>query len=351
MQPLNGAAARPQLTDFEIPSEVLIFGRTPAMAEIRQQVLNVAEANVPVLICGESGTGKEVMARLIHAWSTLNAGSFVKVHCPAIPANLLESELFGFEEGAFTGATRAKPGRVESAQGGTLFLDEIAEMDPSLQAKLLHFLQDGRISHVGGEKELKLDIRLICATCRSLEDEIAAGRFRQDLFYRINVVSLRLPPLRERVEDLPELVGYFVELYAARYHRPPLAISSACLDLMRGHTWPGNLRELENLINRCVVLGSEDTIRRDIVGSNQDKLAQISSTGANPLRKIAKKAAYEAERKVILQVLQSTHGSRKEAAKALKISYRALLYKLKNVGIPPKRGRWDSGLTKVSAPH
>lgn len=351
MQPPNGAAARPQLNESDLPPEKIIFGRTAAMTEIRQQVLNVAEANVPVLICGESGTGKEVIARLIHSWSPWKAGRFVKVHCPAIPPNLLESELFGFEEGAFTGATRAKPGRVESAQGGTLFLDEIAEMDPGLQAKLLHFLQDGRISHVGGEKELQLDIRLICATYRTLDDEIVAGRFRQDLFYRINVVSLRLPPLRERMEDIPDLIEYFLKVFSDRYNRAPLPISAASLEIMKGHTWPGNLRELENLINRYVVLGSEDIIRRDILMTNQDRLAQVSSSGRNPLRKIAQRAAREAERKVILQVLQSTHGSRKDAATALKISYRALLYKLKNVGIPPKRGRWGSDLSKISPPQ
>src|SRR5260370_26709145 len=319
-----------------LPPEEIIFGRTEAMREIRDRIIKVADANVPVLIRGESGTGKEVIAKLLHYHSSCKSGPFVKVHCPAIPGTLLESELFGYEEGAFTGAYRPKPGRVEAAHHGTLFLDEIAELDAGLQVKLLHLLQDGQVCRIGGQEQKAVDVRITCATHRPLEHEIGVGKFRQDLFYRTNVVSVHLPPLRDRKEDVPDLVDYFIRFYNAKYNRQARALSTQCLQGLQNYDWPGNVRELENLINSYVVLGPEEIG----VGRLLEARAGYSdseSEGLLSLRKVARQAARAAEKKLILRVLQANHGNRKQAARALNISYRALLYKIKEVGIPPKR--------------
>src|SRR5437762_8093810 len=203
----------------EIPPESVVFGRTDAMRALRERLDKVACANVPVLIHGESGTGKDIIARLVHSLSPWKSGPFVKVNCPAIPGTLLESELFGYERGAFTGAYGSKPGRVEMAHRGSLFLDEISELDMPLQAKLLQLLQDGQFCKIGAQADKKVEVRVVCATNRNLEEEIAAGNFRQDLYYRINVVNLLLPPLRERVADLPQLISYFIDSYNYAYVR------------------------------------------------------------------------------------------------------------------------------------
>src|SRR3954470_16898364 len=197
----------------EMPPEVIVFGRTEAMLAVHDRLKKLAAANVPVLIQGESGTGKDIIARMIHAASPWRTGPWVKVNCPAIPGTLLESELFGYEKGAFTGAYGVKPGRVEMAHRGTLFLDEISELDMSLQSKLLQLLQDGQFCRIGAQEDKKVEVRVVCATNRKLEHEIESGTFRQDLFYRINVVSLHLPPLRERRGDIDELAEYFLEYY------------------------------------------------------------------------------------------------------------------------------------------
>jgi two-component system, NtrC family, response regulator AtoC len=321
-----------------LPPEHLIFGRTGAMLEVRQKVARVADTNVPALIRGESGTGKEVIAKLIHSQSPWKSGPFVKIHCPSIPGTLLESELFGYEEGAFTGAFHPKPGRVEAAQGGTLFLDEIAEMDSSLQAKLLNLLQDGQIFRIGASKEKRVEIRVLCATNRALEREIESGNFCQDLFYRINVVSLQLAPLRERREDIPDLVDHFLQICNLKYNRQTPTLSERCKQLLIEAEWPGNIRELENLINRYVILASEDAIVAEVLSRPRTSFAPDSTPRAVvPLRKIARQAAREAERKVLLRVLQAHQWNRKQAARALNISYRGLLYKIKEAGIPPKR--------------
>ncbi len=204
----------------DLPPEAVIFGGSPCMAAIRQNIEKAANANVPLLIQGENGTGKEVLAKLIHRGSSWRNGPFVKVNCPAIPGTLLESELFGYERGAFTGAYGSKPGRVELAHRGTLFLDEIAELDPSLQAKLLQLLQDGQFCRIGAKEEKRVEVRVVCATNRQLQHEIESGTFRQDLFYRINVVSIDVPPLRKRSEDIPTLVNYFLETYGKKYGSP-----------------------------------------------------------------------------------------------------------------------------------
>src|SRR5882724_8051180 len=233
-----------------LPPEVVIFGRSPSMQSVKRRLEKVASANVPILIQGESGTGKEIVAKMIHHLSPWAEGPLVKVNCPAIPGTLIESELFGYERGAFTGAYGAKAGRVEMANRGTLFLDDIGELDLDLQANLLQVLQDGQFCRIGSQEDKRLEARVVCATNRSLEDEIAAGTFRQDLYYRINVVSLTLPPLRERRGDIPELVNYFLEIYSASYERTVPTLSPQFLQKLQAYHWPGNIRELENLMKR-----------------------------------------------------------------------------------------------------
>src|SRR5437868_4954001 len=243
-----------------LPPELVIFGRCPNMLAVQHRLEKVAAANIPILIQGESGTGKEIITRLIHELSPWGSGPFVKVNCPAIPGTLIESELFGYERGAFTGAYGAKAGRVEMASRGTLFLDEIGELDLDLQSKLLQVLQDGQFCRIGSQEDKRLEARVVCATNRSLEQEIATGTFRQDLFYRINVVSITLPPLRERKGDIPELVNYFLNVYSASFEREALPISAQIMQKLQAYHWPGNIRELENLMKRYVILGSPDVL-------------------------------------------------------------------------------------------
>src|SRR2546421_2577729 len=217
----------------DIPPQEIVFGRTDAMRALRERLDKVACANVPVLIQGESGTGKDIIARMIHGRSPWKAGPYVKVNCPAIPGTLLESELFGYEKGAFTGAYGMKPGRVEMAHRGTLFLDEISELDPALQSKLLQLLQDGQFCRIGAQEDKKVEVRVVCATNRQLEQEIATGTFRQDLFYRINVVNLQMPPLRDRSADIPELVAYFLDHYNRKYNCRAKALSNELMGMLQ----------------------------------------------------------------------------------------------------------------------
>ncbi|HTA25207.1 MAG TPA: sigma 54-interacting transcriptional regulator, partial [Terriglobales bacterium] len=248
----------------EFPPDAVVFGKSEAMQALRARMNKVASANVPVLIQGESGTGKDIIARMIHALSPWKSGPWVKVNCPAIPGTLLESELFGYEKGAFTGAYGSKPGRVEMAHRGTLFLDEISELDLSLQSKLLQLLQDGQFCRIGAQEDKKVEVRVVCATNRKLEEEIANGTFRPDLFYRINVVNLHMPPLRERISDLPDLVAYFLECYNRKFNSRAKALSAELMNALRKYHWPGNVRELENLIKRYVILGTEEAISSDL---------------------------------------------------------------------------------------
>jgi len=292
----------------EIPPDAVVFGRSEVMQSLRDRLAKVASANVPVLIQGESGTGKDIIARLVHGLSPWRTGPFVKVNCPAIPGTLLESELFGYEKGAFTGAYGSKPGRVEMAHRGTLFLDEISELDMALQSKLLQLLQDGQFCRIGAQEDKKVEVRIVCATNRQLEVEIESGTFRQDLFYRINVVNLQLPPLGE-------LIGVL-----QKYH------------------WPGNIRELENLVKRYVILGNEEVITSDLVAHEPESFnPELNLDGPISLKKLTRQAVRDLERKVILKVLQANHWNRKRAARALNISYRALLYKIREAGLPPNR--------------
>jgi two-component system, NtrC family, response regulator AtoC len=241
------------------PVETLI-GDSPAVHRINAQLQKAALTEVPVLITGESGTGKEIAARMLHNLSARRAHSFLKVSCPAIPNQLFESELFGHEPGAFTGAKESKAGKCEQADKGTLFLDEIGELDLAIQPKLLHALQNFRVLRVGAENERAIDIRLICATNRDLEVEVAKGGFRTDLFYRINVLRIQMPTLRERTSDVPILMNHFIQLYSTQFGGSPAPLSFSLMKLLQSYHWPGNIRELENMAKRYVVLGGEDHI-------------------------------------------------------------------------------------------
>lgn len=328
----------------DLPPDSVIFGESFAMQAVREKIERLAGADIPVLVEGESGTGKEIVAKLIHACSPWKEGPFVKVNCPAIPSALLESELFGYEKGAFTGAYGTKPGRVELAHRGTLFLDEISELDPSLQAKLLQLLQDGRFCRIGAQEDMQVDVRVVCTSNRKLEQEIKSGSFRPDLYYRINVVNVQLPALRERSEDIPRLVDYFLERYNQQYNGQAGPLSPQLVRRLQGYSWPGNIRELENLIKRYVVLGTEEAISSELQRATQDPFtADVSLDEPIWLKKLTRQAARELERKLILRVLQATHWNRKKAAKMLNISYRALLYKIRQAGFPPKNARRKVG--------
>jgi len=321
-----------------LPPGPVIFGHSEPMRAVQQKVEKVASANIPVLIQGESGTGKEIIARLIHRLSPWHSGPFVKVNCPAIPGTLLESELFGYERGAFTGAYGSKPGRVELAHRGTLFLDEIAELDPGLQAKLLQLLQDGQFCRIGAQEDTRVEARIVCATNRHLEQEMEAGTFRQDLFYRINVLNMQLPPLRDRRVDIPELVSYFLQVFKEEYESQVPPMSSWTLQVLHNYSWPGNIRELENVVKRYVILGSEEAITSEILGRSQSALApEIPTDGSVSLKQVTRQAVRELEGKIILKALGAHSWNRKQVARALGISYRALLYKIREAGIPSKR--------------
>jgi two-component system response regulator AtoC len=312
------------------------------MQPIRDLISKVATTNTTVLLRGESGVGKEVVARAIHKASPRSGKQFLKVNCAALPGELLESELFGHEKGAFTGAYRQKPGKFEAAHQGTLLLDEIGEMPLRLQAKLLHVLQDGEFSRVGGEKIIDTDVRLIAATNRDLEASMRAHQFREDLYYRLNVIEIRIPPLRERRDEITPLVDFFLRKFNAQYARtveiPP--------DTMRAfidYHWPGNIRELENAVKRVVVLGTARPVHIEIVGNLNrgtrppgagapSLAASVSVDAPISLKDIARQAAREAERVAIKEVLDRVHWNRAKAARLLQISYKALLYKIVQCG-------------------
>jgi two-component system, NtrC family, response regulator AtoC len=323
----------------DLPPEEVIFGSSTTMEEIRRNVEKAASTDIPVLLQGETGTGKEVLARFLHGRSCWGRGCFVQVNCPAVPGALIESELFGYEKGAFTGAFENKPGRIELASGGTLFLDEIAELDFGLQAKLLQLLQDGQFSRIGAHKEKQLDARVVCATNRQLQHEIKSGTFRPDLFYRISVMSIQLPRLEERSGDIPMLVAYFLDKYGKKYGctRPPF--SNSLMRALQQYRWPGNIRELENLVKRYVIFGSEQAVADNLQGDDdQDHLSiDIPPDGFIPLKKVTQEAVKQVERKIIRKVLEANGWHRGLAARALKISYGALLYKMKEAGLPQKR--------------
>ncbi|MCR9095020.1 MAG: sigma-54 dependent transcriptional regulator [bacterium] len=314
---------------------------SPAMREIRAVIEQIGDTDVTVLIQGESGAGKEVVAREVHAVSTRATGPFVKVNCAALPTDLLESELFGYEKGAFTGANGRKQGKFELASGGTIFLDEIGEMCPSLQAKLLQVLQDQEFTRLGGNREVRVDVRVVCATNRSLVDMVARGEFREDLYFRLNVVAIDIPPLRERRDEVPLLVETFLSRYAALYERPRAGLSQRLIEAFNAYDFPGNVRELENMIKRVVVLENEESILRELSRSRADRsgrraeldamLEEIEETaGELPLKEVGRRFAQEVEREAIEQMLQQTGWNRKRAASRLGISYKTLLQKIRD---------------------
>jgi two-component system response regulator AtoC len=321
-----------------LPPEEIVFGTSPAMREVRQRAFKICRTNVPVLLIGDGGTGKEVLARWLHAHSTFSTGEFVKVNCAAIPGSLLESELFGHEKGAFTGAHIARPGRVERAHLGTLFLDEIGDLDSALQSKLLHFLQDGYFSRLGDQSERMVDTRVMCATSRRLEDEIAAGRFRADLYYRINVLKIELPRLSHRREDIPQLAEHFRQLHMHQFDKECEAFGPELLGYWQNLTWPGNLRELSNCIARYIVIGPESLAQRDPVRPRPPAYSPAATAGEPvPLKKLTKEAIREMERNAIVEALRANHWNRRKAAQALKISYRAMIYKIRDAGLIVRR--------------
>src|SRR5271157_944264 len=268
-----------------LPPDSVVFGRSRAMDVIRVKIQKVAGTNVPVLIQGESGTGKEVLARLLHFQAPWSDGPFVKVCCPAIPSTLLESELFGYERGAFTGAYGTKPGRVELANRGTLFLDEISELYPSLQAKLLQLLQDGQFSRIGSQEDKKVEVRVVSATNRELHQEIDVGHFRHDLFYRIAAMTIHVPALRERAIDLPLICEYLLEYYNDKLNGRAPMLRPALLAKMQRYSWPGNVRQLENLIKRYVVMGTDDVILSELLQTNdRDDFPDLSFDGPVSLK-------------------------------------------------------------------
>jgi transcriptional regulator with PAS, ATPase and Fis domain len=313
------------------------------MREIESQCRLVARADIPILVLGESGTGKEVATMFIHKMSARGHRSFLKVNCAAMPADLLESELFGYEQGAFTGAVKPKPGKFELCNGGTIFLDEIGEMPAGLQAKLLQVLQDGSFSRLGGRSSIRVDVRVIAATNIDIKSALAQKTFREDLYYRLNGFTLKIPPLRERKEEIPTLAHHFARKVAAKYDCNPLPISPTLMHALSAHAWPGNLRELENTIKRYLILGDERAIIDELCPSSEMGSFGPASTNPDPtagLKNLVRQMKGDAESVAIAEALERSGWNRKEAACDLKISYKALLYKIKQYNLSPPQKRY-----------
>jgi len=331
-------AADDDVKEIPLDENTSFVRSSKRMREIEQQCVLVARADLPVLVLGESGTGKEVAAMLIHKMSGRSKRTFLKVNCAAMPADLLESELFGYEQGAFTGALKAKPGKFEICNGGTIFLDEIGEMPNALQAKLLQVLQDGTFSRLGSRSPMKVDVRVIAATNINMKEAMANKTFREDLYYRLNGFTLSIPPLRERKDEIPVLSEYFMRKGAKKYGRDVLSFSTNLMDALVAHHWPGNLRELENVVNRYLVLGDEKAILDEL--TPHDNVETASGTAEAPsgsgLKAMVRNLKGEAESTAIAQVLEETGWNRKAAANDLQISYKALLYKIKQYDLSPQ---------------
>ncbi len=333
VEPADRPLAQSSVQEFGTPPP--LFDGHPRMRVIRSVIESIADTDTTVLIRGESGVGKDLVARAVHAASTRRHGPFVKVNCAAIPQDLLESELFGHERGAFTGAYRRKPGQFEYASKGTIYLDEIAELPMGLQAKLLHVLQDFRMSRVGGTGMFDIDARVIAATNRDLETAMTRGEFREDLYYRLNVVEIRVPPLRERREEIPALATWFLAKFNAQYGRQKQFVPGT-LARLREHSWAGNVRELENAIRRLVVLSNGEQAVEALVDRRRSGPVEASRpVVTESLREIARRGAREAERKALEEVLAQVRWNRAEAARILKVSYKTLLNKICECGLEP----------------
>jgi two-component system response regulator AtoC len=312
-----------------LPPEDVIFGHSPHMALARAKLLLATDSKIPVLLQGDSGTGKEVLAQLLHRRSQRSRFPWIKVTCPAIPDSLVESELFGYEKGAFSGAYSTKRGRVELAHRGTLFLDELSSLELSVQAKLLQLLQDGTFMRVGGQDTRSIDARIVSSANVDLKRRVADGSFRADLLYRLNAVTIDLPPLRQRIGDLPILVDYFLSIHSRSMGRYPRPLSSRIMHLMRRYSWPGNIRQLENLMRSYVLIENEDVVAADLVPNLREQPSfEIDLEHPVSLKEITKTATERLEREIIFKVLQANRGSRRKTAQWLNISYRSLLYKL-----------------------
>ncbi len=326
------------MTEAMIDETAQLIGHSPKIQEVAHIIERVAQTDIPVLVQGESGSGKEVVARLLHLKSSRRDMPFLKVNCAAIPHELLESELFGFERGSFTGAYNPKPGKFEMAHQGTIFLDEISEMSLSLQPKLLQVLQDKQFSRLGARQEVSVDVRLISAANTPLEKLLSEGKFREDLYYRLNVVTIAVPPLRERKEDIPELARYLLKKHGGNANKGKVVLSGDLLATFQRYDWPGNVRELENAIRKFLAVGSEAQLLDNFSCGMPEEPDGIPNPVSEylpsvSLKEVAKLAARQAERELILVTLQKTHWNRKRAAELLKISYKAMLYKLKDAGI------------------
>src|SRR6267154_471584 len=329
----------------QVTEDLSFLAASPQMVRIRQQILQIAPVDVPVFICGESGVGKEVVSRMIHLRSKRRNQPFVKVNCAALPGELLESELFGFEQGAFTGAVRSKPGKFELATKGTIFLDEIAEMSPHLQAKLLHVLQDHQFSRLGGRQLIDVDVRVLAATNVEIQEAMKSGRLREDLYYRLNVLSINVPPLRERTTEIPLLFRHFLQKYSAKFNKESVVPSQHLLEAAVRYPWPGNLRELENFVKRYVILEDDEGSFRELLemsatrqrtSPREEPAAPVADQG---LKALVRGLKDEAETEAIADALEKTRWCRKDAAKMLGISYKALLYKIRQFNLDSGRVR------------
>jgi two-component system, NtrC family, response regulator AtoC len=324
-----------------VEHDIFFLAASPAMQTIRNQVEQVAKVDIPVLLLGESGVGKEVLARLVHKLSRRTGKPLVKVNCAALPHDLLESELFGYEAGAFTGATRSKPGMLELCDKGTIFLDEIGEMSPALQAKLLHVLQDGKFTRLGGRSTVTSNFRVLAATNINVHEAINSKTFREDLYYRLNAFTINIPPLRERREEIPLLLNHFMQQFSDKYDCQPAECSNALVRACLRHNWPGNLRELGNFVKRYMVLQDEGLAIAEL--EEKDASAEVAPRledeallhGSAGLKSMVQNLKERAEPKIIERVLIATKWNCKMAAMQLQISYKALLYKMKQYRIFP----------------
>lgn len=326
----------------QLTEDLSFLAASPQMLKIRQQILQIAPVDVPVFISGESGVGKEVVARMIHLRSSRRHQVFVKVNCAALPGELLESELFGFEQGAFTGAVKAKPGKFELANKGTIFLDEIAEMSPHLQAKLLHVLQDNHFSRLGARGTIQVDVRVLAATNVQVQEAMRSGKFREDLYYRLSVLSLHVPPLRERSDEIPMLFRHFLSKYSEKFQKNVTEPPQHLIEAAMRYSWPGNLRELENFVKRYVILEDSEGSLRELLEmtATQQRMAprqEEAPPKEQGLKALVRSLKDEAEMEAIADALEKTNWCRKDAAKMLGISYKALLYKMRQFNLDSGR--------------
>jgi two-component system response regulator AtoC len=330
----------------------ILIGRSLPIQKVKELIRQVATSDLNVIICGESGVGKELVAQALHLSSGRREKPFVKVNCAAIPSELLESELFGYERGAFTGADRTKVGKFELAHKGTILLDEIGDMPPFLQSKMLQVLQDFQFSRLGAKSDVTVNCWVLAATNHDLEQDVREGLFREDLYYRLNIIRIFIPPLRERPEDIDILINHFAEQFAQKIERPLFEFRDGLPDFLRNYSWPGNIRELKNTVERLMLLGDWRTVKEELVARetkqiNGHELITLHAPTTSdvlekttrpqmqfpPLKEVKKKAVQEAEGRLISEVLRETDWNRKRAAEILQISYKALLYKIKELNL------------------